>query len=167
MKRRHFILSGLPLALAGCGFHLRGLGDSQDIYVHNVYLAFAGNPDNTSIRALQNVLRQNHVTIASSESETPWKMVVSDFFQRRFRSAVGGENGSVREYEFNDGYTVTVFKSGENLGSVTVNNRSNISYNSSDYIGGSEEIARAHQELARENAFAAMRFLNSRAIGAQ
>lgn len=141
--------------LTACGFHLKGVGNDR-INLHTIQLISTDDNQN-AYHILKNTLANNHIIITK---EAPWKAVISDFRQTRTITAIGSDD-STREIELVDSYQVTLFYNGEKIDSTTISNRTNISYSSSEYLGGIAEEKSAHHQLAWDNADATLRFIDA------
>lgn len=161
---RLWFLFCTALVSGGCGFHLRGLGGYSG-QIKSVIVASSDNPDEQAVAALKVVLQNNGIALVDKD-QTPWKIVLDSFGHKRNQMAIGDGRASTREIQLVDGYRVTVFKDGVSMGSLPISNRTNVEYSSAQYIGSAEEEENAHRQLAEENAYAALRYLDSRAIQA-
>lgn len=150
------------LLLTACGFHLRGLGSST-LLITELSVTVVGDPTSSAVHAFQNSLSDNDIMIVDQKL-SPWHVVLSDFRNARNVLAVGGVDGNVRNVSLNDGYRVEVFYNGKSIGSLYISNNTSVQYSSAQFIGDSEEEERAHLQLARENAAAALRYINSRVL---
>ena len=152
------------LVAGGCGFHLRGFGGRSG-HVESVLLVSADGSDEQAVSAFKRILQSNGIALAR-DNRTPWKIVLDGFTRKRNQTAIGGDESSTREIQLVDGYRVTVFKNGVSMGSLAIDSRSTVEYSSAQYIGSAEEEENAHRQLAEENAHAALRYLDSRAVQA-
>ena len=156
--------------LSACGFHLKGLSGSSlnfsDIYV----LSTVEKPDASqqlTYEALLDALRESGVKLVDSEAASAHKLVVSNFRFHSREVAIGGDSGNSRELEISDSYSITLFKDNKNLGETTVQSRSNIAYSAGQFIGSLQEERNMHEQLARENAHSALRFIQTHTKAAQ
>lgn len=163
-SRRLWFLFCTALIAGGCGFHLRGLGGYSG-QVKSVIVVSVDSPDEQAVTALKAVLQNNGIALADQD-QTRWKIVLDSFSHTRNQMAIGDDRASTREIQLIDGYRVTVFKDGVSMGSLPISNRTNVEYSSAQYIGSAEEEENAHRQLAEENAYATLRYLDSRAVQA-
>lgn len=151
--------------LSACGFHLKGLGDNS-LKLKNIYVISATEKldaaQQLAYDALLDALRDSGVAIVDSEAASAHKLVVSQLHFHHREVAVGGDSGNSRELEITDGYSVALFKDNKNLGETSVQSRSNIAYSAGQFIGSMQEERNTHEELARENAHSALRFIQSK-----
>lgn len=73
--------TGCVLALAGCGFHLRGMGQGDALSIDQIALASAGGPIDPLLRQVEQELKSAGVAI---RDEAPWRLNLGESaFQER------------------------------------------------------------------------------------
>lgn len=167
--KKFFLLSAVCL-LSACGFHLKGLGGNT-LNLDNLYVYSNLERHNESQQQAYDVLldslKDSGVHISQSEKDSQYKLIVSNFSFSSRQTAIGGDSGNTREVEITDGYTIALFKGEERLGESAISNRRNISYRAGQYIGSTQEESNTHEQLARENAQSALRFIRAKLDSAQ
>lgn len=73
--------TGCVLALAGCGFHLRGMGPGDSLSIDRIALASAGGPTDPLLRQVEQELKSAGVVISEG---APWRLNLGESaFQER------------------------------------------------------------------------------------
>ena len=146
---KKYLLTLILVFLTACGFHLKGLGDGK-MEISELYLRNLGE-ENIAFSTLERALKDNGVNL----------LVVADFYSSSRQTATGSSKEDSREIEINDGYELRIIKDDKVLNKTTLNARTNIQYQSNQYLGNERELEESHKQLAEENANSALRFINS------
>lgn len=156
---KKYLLTLILVFLTACGFHLKGLGDGK-MEISELYLRNLGE-ENIAFSTLERALKDNGVNLLENEKEGALLIVVADFYSSSRQTATGSSKEDSREIEINDGYELRIIKDDKVLNKTTLNARTNIQYQSNQYLGNERELEESHKQLAEENANSALRFINS------
>ena len=158
---RHLFALLALLALAACGFQMRG---AADFSFHSLYVqqgAPAIMPD------LKRLLKINNITLATKPEEAEMQLdLMSESTQRRILSLSGG--GTVSEFELIYRLTFRTRAAGSELWSApqTVEDRRDFSYDNSQLLAKDYEEARLFSDMRADSARKVMRRLSVLKSGA-
>lgn len=151
--KKHLTLA-LPLLLAACGFHLKGLND-DNIVIKNLTLTDTESKHNDAYNTLVTTLNNNHITLTNNSE---WKAIISDYQQRQ---NIVVDTSKSREVELIASYQISLYHHDKKIENTTISNRTNIEYASGQYLGSISDQKEAWQSLNRQNADASLRYLNA------
>ncbi|RME35388.1 MAG: hypothetical protein D6786_02090 [Gammaproteobacteria bacterium] len=150
MKLVRWSLWFLLLALAGCGFHLRGQGEPP-LAVESIYVDAAGAPMlGNELRAL---LRQRDIPLAADRERADVVITLSgEQFDRRVLS-VDPDTGKAREFQIAYQANVRATRGDtELLPGQSLEQLRDYLFDETAVLGKSAEESQLHREILRESA---------------
>lgn len=151
MKLQYTALLCTALSLSACGFHPKGAGSS----IAAIRLQPA-ETDTVSYTTLTTALKENRIR---PDDNAPWTAAIGPEQVESTKTASG--SSSTREVELRVSYALALRCANQPAYSTTISSRTNIEYISSEYIGSLEQAKAARAQLARDNADAAIRYINA------
>lgn len=158
MLRRHLLLATSALALSACGFRLKGTG--SPIVVDAPVRLQAPSSERETIAAVAAVFAARGIAFEPTV-QSGYEIVLDEFVNHRFESAVGGQYGQSRVLDVRMGFTATLRKDGQILARQDLASERSLNYHSEQYLGSVADDEEAQRAMRRENAEKLLRFFQA------
>lgn len=160
MQRRHLLLAILTASTLGaCGFRLKGTGGGIITLDAPLRLTLpAQEKDNA--RVIREVFAERGLIFDDTASDG-YEIILDEFADTRFESAVGGQYGQSRVLDLRKGFTATIRKNGQTLASQPLSSERSTNYHSEQYLGNLADDERAQHAMQRDNAEKLLRFFQA------
>lgn len=159
MLRRHLLLAACTLALTACGFHLKGKGGTP-FHVDAPVRLQLPETERENARAIREAFSERGITLDDGAT-AGYEIVLDNFVNKRFESAVGGQYGQARVLDVRTGYTATIRKDGQTLASQPLFSERSLQYHSEQYLGSLADDENAQRAMQRDNAEKLLRFFQA------
>lgn len=158
MLRRQLLLLALAGGLSACGFHLKGTRGAPRLDAP-VRLTLPAQEAETA-RVIAETFAERGITLETNATDG-YEIVLDEFVDSRFESAVGGRYGQSRVLDIRKGFTATIRKDGQTLASQALSSERSLNYHSEQYLGNLADDEGAQRAMRRDNAEKLLRFFQA------